>query len=99
MTTQAEQQREKLELTGQDARYILWEEKSDEYEIVRKELTDTSRWSVHYELIIKRKSDGKLFRDYYSVGATESQDEQPWEYDEPNFIEVFPVEKTVIVYE
>jgi hypothetical protein len=32
------------------------------------------------------------------VGATECQDESPWEYDEPNFIEVIPVEETIIVY-
>lgn len=35
----------------------------------------------------------------WKVGATENQDEEPYEHTEPNFSQAFPVEKTIIVYE
>ncbi|MED3792450.1 hypothetical protein P4571_08335 [Niallia alba] len=44
------------------------------------EITDTSRWSVHHRIIFAYQ--GKFYETYYSVGATEMQDESPWEYDE-----------------
>lgn len=65
---------------------------------MRDDLVDTSRWSEIHDVVIKRRSDGKFFIDSYSVGATEMQEERPWEYSEPNFVECVPVEKTVIVY-
>lgn len=68
------------------------------FETVESNIVDTSRWSIINDIVIKRKSDGKFFRDEYSVGATESQEESPYEYSEPNFSEVFPVETKVIVY-
>ena len=46
--------------------------------IIRNEMYDTSRWSIYYELIFEL--DGKLYQTTYSRGATECQDEQPWEY-------------------
>ncbi len=67
---------------------------------IENEIVDHSRWSVHHRIVVQRKSDQKFFVGYYSDGATESQDEDPYEYDEfAEFTEVKPVEKTVIVYE
>lgn len=66
--------------------------------IVEKEVSDTSRWSVHYDCIFKL--DGKFYSTYFSEGATESQDESPYEY-EGDWIEVDevePKEVTVIRY-
>ena len=77
---------------------LVWEE-HEEAEIIKNEIVDTSRWSVHHTLIFM--FEDKYYRTYYSVGATENQDESPFEY-EPDMIEceeVVPVEKTVIVYE
>jgi hypothetical protein len=55
------------------------------------------RWSVQHELIFRR--DGKLYRTTYSVGATESQDETPWDYlSEVECTEVRPREVTVTEY-
>lgn len=92
------QEREKLQLTKEEAQAIVWEDTSD-YEIISDEVVDTRRWSADHEIIIKRLSDGKFFADGYSVGLTEMQDESPYEYSDPDFTEVFPVEKTIIVYE
>lgn len=80
-------------------REILWDD-AEGYETISDEIYETSRWSVHSELIFKRVSDGRIFKTNYSRGATEQQDEQPFEY-EPNEIDVYvvvPVEKTVIDY-
>ena len=89
---------EVLTITKEEAREVIWED-HDDFDLVRDDLVDTSRWSEIHDVVIKRLSDGKFFMDSYSVGATEVQDERPWEYSDPNFVEVVPVEKTVIVYE
>ena len=49
-------------------------------------------------MIIKTLDDGKFYRAVYSRGATESQDERPFEYGEPIFIEVFPKTVEHVVY-
>ncbi len=95
MTTQ---NREKLNLSPSDARLLIWGD-LEGFKIIDKEVIGKSRWSVHYRIVVQRESDGKYFSDEYQIGATESQDEQPYEYTEPDFTEVFPVEKKVIIYE
>lgn len=91
--------KEIITLTKEEARAILWED-TDTFEIVEDKLVDTTRWSEIHDLVVKRASDGKFFAASYSVGATECQDERPWDYeDEVKFTEVHPVEKTIIVYE
>ncbi len=50
-------------------------------DVIENNIVDTSRWSIHHEIIFKWK-DGKHYRAYYSVGATEMQEEAPWEYDD-----------------
>jgi len=70
----------------------------DTAEVISDEIVDSSRWSNHYELIFKL--DDKFYRTSYSVGATESQDEGPWEYEEGEIdcTLVEPREVTVIKY-
>lgn len=70
-------------------------------EQVSDRIVDTGRWSIHHDLIFKDTAEGKFYATAYSVGATEQQDEGPFEYA-PDMVEcdeVRPVEKTVIVYE
>ena len=47
---------------------------------IEDRIIDNSRWSIHHEVIFEY--EGKIYRAYYSVGATELQDEGPWEYDD-----------------
>lgn len=56
------------------------------------------RWSVHHEHVFE--FDGKFYLTTYSVGATESQDESPydWDPDEVECPEVYPVQELVTVY-
>lgn len=69
-----------------------------EGETVYDRITGTGRWSIHRERVFKH--EGRFFRTVYSHGATESQDEAPYEYS-PDMIEcpeVFPVEQTITAY-
>jgi hypothetical protein len=71
---------------------------SDDYEIISDTVTDTSRWSVYHSLIFRYKD--KYYSCEYSVGATELQDESPWEYEKEVLCqEVHLVERTIKVWE
>ena len=91
-------ERESLKFDAQEAREIIANDHTD-FKVVQSTLLSHSRWSLHYETIVQRFSDGKYFSTCYQVGATEQQDERPYEYETPHFKEVFPTEKTVTVYE
>jgi hypothetical protein len=67
-------------------------------ETVYDRIVGHSRWSVHHERVFKY--EGRFFRTTYSTGATEMQDEAPYEYDGEQIecVEVFPRETVVTVY-
>jgi hypothetical protein len=91
--------KETLTLKAKEARSIAYGD-HELFEDVVSTITSVTRWSICYEKIIKRISDGVFFKMNYRVGATEMQDESPYEWeDEVSIPEVFPVEKTIIVYE
>lgn len=77
--------------------------RSDESVLIKiqDEISDHLRWSVAHDVVFQDRITGRYFRSYYSEGATESQDESPWQWDpeEIECDEVRPVEKVVIVYE
>jgi len=65
---------------------------------IKNTITGTSRWSIHHEIIFSYND--KFWRTYYSVGATEQQDESPWEYqNEIECVEVKLIEKTIKVWQ
>lgn len=61
-----------------------------ELEVVRTRISDQSRWSIFHEMIIHDVTDGKYYVSEYSVGATEAQDESPYEF-EPEVVDVTEV--------
>lgn len=67
-------------------------------EVISDEIVDNSRWSIQYEMVFKH--EGKFYETSYQRGATECQDESPYEYedDEIEVVEVFPVEVLKTVY-
>ena len=73
-----------------------------EIKVVKQEIVDRGRWSIHYECIIQKGE--KFFDASYSEGATESQYEEPFEFEETDengnleLEEVFPVEKVITIY-
>lgn len=101
-----EQARELLDLFRVGDTTESWSEFGDEWKgikikLVQDELVDTSRWSHIHERIYQNLEDGKFYSTSYSTGATECQDETPYEYDGDviEFIEVKAVEKTITVFE
>lgn len=67
-------------------------------EIIKEEIIDHTRWSVIYYVTFKY--EGKFYGTSYSVGATETQDETPYEYDGDliECEELEPKEVTIIEY-
>lgn len=59
---------------------FLKEELDLPYGAVEDEVVDNSRWSIYHKIVFEYS--GKHYSTYYSVGATELQDESPWEYEE-----------------
>lgn len=50
------------------------------YSAIKDTMVDTSRWSIYHEIVFE--DDGKFYMTTYSEGATEIQDESPWEYED-----------------
>lgn len=59
---------------------ILFEEEGLDDLLVHEEFIDSSRWSTHHMMIFK--DEDKFYSAYFSRGATEQQEEAPFEYDE-----------------
>lgn len=80
---------------------LAWGEDYNNLALISDEITGTGRWSISHEMIFKDLESGKTYLTYYSVGATEYQDESPFEHDgeELACVEVAPVERVIIVYE
>jgi hypothetical protein len=67
-------------------------------EALEDTIIESSRWSILHELVFRVKD--KFYRTTYNVGATEYQDERPWEHDtDVDCEEVHQVEKLVKVWE
>lgn len=101
-----EQAQELLDLFRVGDTTESWSEFGDEWKgikikLVQDELVDTSRWSHIHERIYQNIEDGKFYSTSYSTGATECQNERPYEYDGDmiDFIEVKAIEKTITVFE
>lgn len=62
------------------------------YTAIEDKIVSQGRWSIHHEIIFEM--DGRHYLTDYSVGATERQDEGPWEcFDNEDEIEIIPVKK------
>jgi len=68
-----------MEITKEEAQRIVWEDTSD-FKMIESNVTDTTRWSVYYEGICQHIETGKYYFIDWSQGATEMQDESPFEY-------------------
>ncbi len=77
---------------------ILFNESTDG-KIIKDEITSNGRWSINHRMIFLYKD--KFYMTGYSVGATECQNESPFEFDpaEIECEEVHQVEKVVKVWE
>ena len=69
-------------------------------ELIKDEICDHTRWSVGHDVIFKVLATNKFYSTYYSRGATEYQDESPYECEpaEIECAEVIPKKVEVIQY-
>ena len=80
-------------LTKEEAQSVIWDD-TDEWENIESNIIDTSRWSNIYVGIFKHLATEKYYSVDWSEAATESQDEEPFGYqDEVKFTEVHQVEE------
>ena len=68
----------------------------DGWEKIEEQIIDHDRWTVTYTAVSKDKDDNH-WQYCYSVGATEQQDQAPFEYDDD--IEFTLVEKRLVTTE
>lgn len=56
----------------------------DKVVVIEDTLTYSSRWSIGHELIFRLpdQKEDEGWQVSYSIGATECQDESPWEYED-----------------
>jgi hypothetical protein len=65
--------------------------------LISDDIIDHRRWSVVHRIVFEHKSS--FYETTYSTGATEAQDEHPWEYeDEVECFEVVPTEVRQTIY-
>lgn len=83
-----------MKLTSEEARNMVFGDHED-FNEVEINITDTSRWSILYEGVFKHLPTGKFYSTDWSVGATESQDERAFEYDDE--VELVEVEETQVM--
>lgn len=49
--------------------------------VISDKITGSERWSTVHELIFRDPATDKVYRTNYSEGATEEQDESPWQFE------------------
>ena len=80
---------------------ILWGSGSQDENphLVEDTITGHGRWSIYHRIVFQ-DSDGLFYTTEYSEGATEQQDESPWEYDGDDIecTQVVRAEKTVLIW-
>lgn len=82
---------------NKDEMYEILDGDHEFAKIIEDEVVDTTRWSVIHKIIFQYYD--KYYETTYSCGATEYQDESPWEYDDEVIAyEVIPKETVVIKY-
>lgn len=70
-----------MKITGEQAREIVWHGNPEWIPVgLTKRPTNHGRWSVSYEEVFEHKPSGKFYLFEWTIGATESQDESPFEY-------------------
>ena len=89
-----------MKLTKEDGNAIVWGDHDGWEEVDGTVLREKEgRWMLGCEGVFKHLESGKYYKFYWAEGATEDQECDPYEFDEPNPIEVHQVEKTVKVWE
>lgn len=84
-----------MKLTKEEGRDIVWGDHPDWDEQKGREIVEQGRWNTVYSAIFKHKPTGKFYELCWSQGSTEMQEEHPFEYSDPEPVEVEEREVTV----
>lgn len=82
-----------MEFKKENLQDLVWDD-WDDGEVVEDRIIENSRWSIIHEMVFRHGN--KYYESSYSVGATEQQDEAPYEYDD-DMIECQEVEKVEVM--
>ena len=90
----------KLVLTSEEAADIVYNDSSKDghIKVIEDRITSHSRWSVQHRVVLYHIPTDTYWQSHYSVGATEYQDESPWQHYSPKFKQVWPYQVTVTQY-
>jgi len=86
-----------MNISKEDARELVYGD-LEGWETVESEIVDVLRWSNIYRGIFK-SPEGKHYSLEWAEAATEQQDELPFEYDDPELVEVKAIPTMVIKWE
>jgi len=89
--------KETIHLSVEELQDIVYDDHND-YKVITREITDTFRHGNENEAVIQRVSDGKYFKIYYRDSVKDTCMFEDMNYSS-DYTEVFPVEKTIVVYE
>ena len=89
--------RDKISLSVEDLQSIVYGDSYD-YEVIKIDIVGTWRHGDENVAIVQRKSDKKYFKLDYRDSCKDECGFKDMNYD-GEYDEVFPVERTVIVYE
>ncbi len=85
-----------MKLTSEEGQQIVYDDHADWESLENtKEVDEGGRWTTGYTQVFKHKPTGEHYQLSWASGATEMQEEQPFEYSEPE--PVLMVEKTIEV--
>jgi hypothetical protein len=87
-----------MKLTAEEGRDLIYDD-LDGWERVRgsEETHEGGRWTTAHSAVFHHKPSGKHYELFWEQGATEQQEQSPFEYSEPEPKEV--VEKEVVTKE
>lgn len=88
--------REQITLNPKEIQEIVFSE-NDNFNVVEHEVIGHWRHGTEETCVVKRISDGKYFRIYYRDSVKEEMEFEDMNYGR-TFKEVFPTEKTIIVF-
>ena len=88
--------REKIKLTVNELQNIVYDD-SEDFGVIKSEITGTFRHGNENTAIIRRHGDGKFFEVDYRDSVKDNCDFSDMNYD-GEYSEVFETEETVITY-
>lgn len=86
-----------MKLTSEEGRLLIRGD-LEGWSTIETRIDSVSRWSINSSGVFFHELSGKYYGTYWSEGATEQQDERPFDYSLPNLVELRPEKTEIITY-